>query len=278
MDKVNLLDIIISIIYGVVEGISEWLPISSTGHLIILNDYLKFSQASDDFWELFLVVIQLGAILAVILTFFGKLYPFGKNKSYEEKANIWKKWGLIIIGCLPAAIIGFLFDDILDNYLYNKITVSITLIFYGLAFILIEKFNKKRIIYNDVNDFTWKTALIIGCAQILALIPGTSRSGITIIAALLIGCSRISACEYSFYLSIPIMIGASLLKVIKFFIDGNAFSVNEFMILLTGTVISFAISIFVVSFLLKYIKKNDFKVFGWYRIFLGVILILLVII
>ena len=130
MDKVSLLDIIISIIYGVVEGISEWLPISSTGHLIILNDYLKFSQASDDFWELFLVVIQLGAILAVILTFFGKLYPFGKNKSYEEKANIWKKWGLIIIGCLPAAIIGFLFDDILDNYLYNKITVSITLIFW----------------------------------------------------------------------------------------------------------------------------------------------------
>lgn len=271
----NIIDILIAIIYGIVEGISEWLPISSTGHLIILNEYLSFSEMSDEFWNLFLVVIQLGAILAVVFSFFHRLNPFGKNKEKTEKKNILRNWLLIIVGCLPAAIFGLLFDDFLDQYLYNNITVSITLIVYGIAFILIEKYNNKNPNINDINEFTWKTALIIGMAQVLALIPGTSRSGITIIAALLIGCNRTSATEYSFLLSIPVMVGASLLKIVKFIILDVEVTLNEIMILLTGCVVAFAVSIFIVNFLLKFIKKHDFTFFGWYRIILGIVLILI---
>lgn len=271
----NIIDILIAIIYGIVEGISEWLPISSTGHLIILNEYLSFSEMSDEFWNLFLVVIQLGAILAVVFSFFHRLNPFGKNKEKTEKKNILRNWLLIIVGCLPAAIFGLLFDNFLDQYLYNNITVSITLIVYGIAFILIEKYNNKNPNINDINEFTWKTALIIGMAQVLALIPGTSRSGITIIAALLIGCNRISATEYSFLLSIPVMVGASLLKIVKFIILDVEVTLNEIMILLTGCVVAFAVSLFIVNFLLKFIKKHDFTFFGWYRIILGIVLILI---
>lgn len=272
----NFIDILIAILYGIVEGISEWLPISSTGHLIILERFLGFHDISPEFWELFLVVIQLGAIFAVVLNFFAKLFPFGKKKSAEEKKSIWKTWGLILIACLPAAVVGLLFDDLLNTYLYNEITVSITLIVYGIAFIVLEYFNaKKEFKITDVRDFTWKTALIIGAAQMLSLIPGTSRSGITILAALLIGCNRSSACEFSFYLSIPVMVGASLLKLVKYLLSGASLSLNEGMILFSGCVVAFAVSLLVVNFLMKYIQKHDFKVFGVYRIALGILLIIL---
>lgn len=272
----NFIDILIAILYGIVEGISEWLPISSTGHLIILERFLGFHDISPEFWELFLVVIQLGAIFAVVLNFFAKLFPFGKKKSVEEKRSIWKTWGLILIACLPAAVVGLLFDDLLNTYLYNEITVSITLIVYGIAFIVLEHFNaKKEFKITDVRDFTWKTALIIGAAQMLSLIPGTSRSGITILAALLIGCNRSSACEFSFYLSIPVMVGASLLKLVKYLLSGASLSLNEGMILLSGCVVAFAVSLLVVNFLMKYIQKHDFKIFGVYRIALGILLIIL---
>lgn len=272
----NIIDILIAIIYGIVEGITEWLPVSSTGHLIILERFLKFNEISDEFWDLFLVVIQLGAIIAVICNFFTKLNPISKKKTPEEKKGIWKTWGLILIACLPAAIVGVFLDDILDQYLYNEITVSITLIVYGIIFIVLEYFNSKRTFkIIDVKEFTWKTALIIGLAQMLSLIPGTSRSGITILAALLIGCNRSSACEFSFFLSIPVMVGASLLKLLKFILSGASLSLNEGMILLTGCVVAFAISLLVVNFLMKFIKKHDFKVFGIYRIILGIILLII---
>ena len=275
----NILDILLAILYGIVEGITEWLPVSSTGHMIILEDFLHFQNISEDFFELFLVVIQLGAILAVILSFFTKLFPFGKSKPKEEKKEIWRTWGLILIACLPAAIIGLIFDDLLDQYLYNKLTVSITLIIYGILFIVIEYFtSKKQINYEEVRNFSWKTALIIGGAQVLALIPGTSRSGVTILAALLIGCSRSSACEFSFYLSIPVMFGASLLKTVKFIMKGAVLSTNEIMILVVGCLVAFLVSLLIVKLLMKYIKKHDFKVFGYYRILLGIVLIILYII
>lgn len=270
----NLTDIIIAIIYGLVEGITEWLPISSTGHLIILNDFLSFKEVNPSFFELFLVVIQLGAIFAVVVSYFKKLNPFSKKLEKEEKKSIYKTWILILISCIPAAIVGLLFDDLLDKYLYNKLTVSITLIVYGIVFIILEYFNSKRQIkYEEVKDFTYKTALIIGLAQVLALIPGTSRSGITIISALLIGCSRKSSCEFSFFLSLPIMIGASLLKLIKYFIKGNLLTLNEGLVLFTGIIMSFAVSILIINFLMNYIKKKDFKIFGYYRIILGIVLI-----
>ncbi|MDY2575448.1 MAG: undecaprenyl-diphosphate phosphatase [Bacilli bacterium] len=270
----NLTDIIIAIIYGLVEGITEWLPISSTGHLIILNDFLSFKEVNPSFFELFLVVIQLGAIFAVVVSYFKKLNPFSKKLEKEEKKSIYKTWILILISCIPAAIVGLLFDDLLDKYLYNKLTVSITLIVYGIVFIILEYFNSKRQIkYEEVKDFTYKTALIIGLAQVLALIPGTSRSGITIISALLIGCSRKSSCEFSFFLSLPIMIGASLLKLVKYFIKGNLLTLNEGLVLFTGIIMSFAVSILIINFLMNYIKKKDFKIFGYYRIILGIVLI-----
>lgn len=272
----GLIDIIYAIIYGIIEGITEWLPISSTGHLIILNRFIQFQSVNNDFFELFLVVIQLGAIIAVLLTFFNQLCPFGKKKTSEEKKQIYYLWKLIIIGCLPAGIIGFFFDDILDQYLYNDITVIVTLIVYGVLFILVEMLIKnKKLKINEVKDFTYKTALIIGFSQILSLIPGTSRSGVTILCALFLGCSRQSACQYSFYLSIPIMFMASLLKLFKYFIGGNVLAISEIMILLTGCIMAFVVSLFIVTFLLKYVKKHDFKIFGLYRIVLGIVLIVL---
>ena len=270
----NIIDIIIAMIYGIVEGITEWLPISSTGHLIILNDFLKFKEVNSSFFELFLVVIQFGAILSVVVSYFKRLNPFSKKVDQQEKSSIYKTWILIIIACIPAAIFGLLFDDILDKYLYNKLTVSITLIIYGILFIVLEYFNKKREIkFEEVKDFTYRSALIIGLAQILALIPGTSRSGITILSALAIGCSRKSSCEFSFFLSLPIMIGASLLKLVKYFIGGNLLTINEVLVLLTGVIISFAVSMLVINMLINYIKKKDFKIFGYYRIILGIGLI-----
>lgn len=272
-----MLEILKVIIIAIVEGITEWLPISSTGHMIIIGDLLQVNSSfRTEFWNLFLVVVQLGAILAVLISFFKKIWPFGKNKTKEEKKQIWLLILNIVIACLPAAILGLLFDDLLETYLMNSITVSITLIVYGIVFILIEYFFKK---YNktfsveDIYQMSWKTALIIGAAQVLAMIPGTSRSGITIIAAMLIGCNRKVAAEFSFLVAIPIMFGASGLKSVKFFIDHGQLETMEWVYLLLGCLIAFVVSIFTIKYFMKFINKNTFTPFGYYRIALGVVII-----
>ncbi len=275
------LDIIKSIIFGIVEGITEWLPISSTGHLILVEQFLKFENVSPEFWSMFQVVIQLGAILAVVLLYFKKIWPITKNKekaikttgilSYFDK-NIMNLWGKILVGCVPAAIIGLLLDETFEALFYNPTCIAIALIVFGIAFIVIENWNKNRKGAKDKNsEITYKDALIIGVFQLLAAIfPGTSRSGATIIGGLLIGLSRPNAAEFTFYLAIPTMLGASLLKLVKF---GLAFTGAEIVILLVGMVISFVVSMFVIKFLMNYIKKHDFKVFGYYRIILGIIVL-----
>ena len=276
------LDIIKSIIFGIVEGITEWLPISSTGHLILVEQFLKFENVSPEFWSMFQVVIQFGAILAVVLLYFKKIWPFTKNKeravkptgilSYFDK-NIMSLWGKILVGCVPAAIIGLLFDEVFEELFYNPTCIAIALIVFGIAFIVIENWNKNRKgTQKDKNsEITYKDALIIGVFQLLAAIfPGTSRSGATIIGGLLIGLSRPNAAEFTFYLAIPTMLGASLLKLVKF---GLAFTGAEMIILLVGMFISFIVSMFVIKFLMNYIKKHDFKVFGYYRIILGIIVL-----
>ena len=266
-----IFEIIKTVILGIVEGITEWLPISSTGHLILFNEFIKLNM-SDSFMEMFDVVIQLGAILAVIVLYFHKLNPFSPKKTGVEKRETVNLWIKVIIGVLPAAVIGILFDDEIDRMFYNFITVAITLIIYGILFILIENKNKDVLPkINSLNNLTYKTALLIGVFQVLALIPGTSRSGATIIGGMLLGASRAVAAEYTFFLAIPVMFGASLLKILKF---GFAFTPQEIAVLLTGVVVSFAVSVIAIKFLMSYIKKNDFKFFGWYRIILGLIVIL----
>lgn len=271
-----MIDILKSILFGIVEGITEWLPVSSTGHMIILESLLDVKETyGTAFWNFFLVAIQLGAIIAVIICFFNKLWPFGKSKPQEVKVETWKTWLKVIIACLPAAIIGIFFDDWLDEHLYNSITVSITLIVYGVLFIVIEIFNKRRSFkINDMKELSYRTALIIGLIQLLSLIPGTSRSGVTILGAMLIGCNRTVSAEFSFFLSIPVMLGASLLKGVKFFMD-NSITGNQVIFLVVGMLVAFVVSMLVIKFLMKYIKKHDFKVFGVYRIILGIILIIL---
>ena len=271
-----MIDILKSILFGIVEGITEWLPVSSTGHMIILESLLDVKETyGTAFWNFFLVAIQLGAIIAVIICFFNKLWPFGKSKPQEVKVETWKTWLKVIIACLPAAIIGIFFDDWLDEHLYNSITVSITLIVYGVLFIVIEIFNKRRNFkINDMKELSYRTALIIGLIQLLSLIPGTSRSGVTILGAMLIGCNRTVSAEFSFFLSIPVMLGASLLKGVKFFMD-NSITGNQVIFLVVGMLVAFVVSMLVIKFLMKYIKKHDFKVFGVYRIILGIILIIL---
>lgn len=252
------MEIIKIIIYGILEGITEWLPISSTGHLILLKELMPLN-ISNEFWSLFEVIIQLGAVLAVLVLYFNKLKP---NK---DNINTWKK---IIISCIPATIIGLLFDDVFERCFYNKISVAIALIIVGLLFIIIEKNNNKNIIA----QITYKSALIIGLSQVIAAIfPGTSRSGITIITALILGITREKATEFTFLMSIPVMIGASLLKLIKF---GFTFVNNEIFILLIGLLSAFITSLLVIKFLLNYIKKHDFSIFGVYRIILGIIILL----
>lgn len=268
------------IFIGIVEGITEWLPISSTGHMIIFDERLGLSTSKDfgtNFWNLFLVVIQLGAILAVLIVFIKKIRPWGASKSQKDKTKTWLLLLNILIACIPAAIFGFLLDDIIDSYLFNFITVSITLIVYGVIFILIEyllKRNNKQFIINDIYKMTWQTALIIGFAQVLSLIPGTSRSGITIIAALAIGMNRKSAAEFSFLVSIPIMFGASGFKTIKYFTSGNSLTGIQGVYLLIGCIVAFFISILTIKYFMKFINKNSFTVFGIYRIVLGIVLIL----
>ena len=272
-----MLDFLKAILFGIVEGITEWLPVSSTGHMILLDEFVKMN-VSEEFWNLFLVVIQLGAILAVVILFWDKIFPFdfSKEARAEHRVNrkdVWLLWVKILISCVPAAIIGVLFDDVFDRLFYNGPCVAIALIVFGIAFIAIETSKKgKEFKVNSISEITYKTALYIGFFQVLAAIfPGTSRSGATIVGALLIGVARTVAAEYTFYLAIPVMAGASLLKVLKF--DGSMTG-SEFMILLVGTVVAFAVSIVVIRFLMGYIRKHDFKIFGVYRIILGLVVLI----
>jgi undecaprenyl-diphosphatase len=265
-----IFELLKAIILGIVEGITEWLPISSTGHMILVDEFIKLNF-SDAFKEMFLVVIQLGAILAVVLLFFHKLNPFSPKKTRQEKLDTMSIWYKVIIGALPAAVIGLLFDDWLNNIFYNYQTVAITLIVYGILFIIIESSHKSKTAkITSFRELSYKTAFLIGIFQILALIPGTSRSGATILGAIIIGTSRYIAAEYSFFLSIPIMFGASALKLLKFGFD---FTGAEIVVLLTGMLVAFVVSIVAIRFLLGYIKRNDFKAFGWYRIILGILVI-----
>ncbi len=273
-----IFDILKSILYGIVEGITEWLPISSTGHLILLEDLIPFKNVSTGFFEMYEVVIQLGAIIAVLLLFFKKLWPFQNKKTLIgaeryinlKSINLWLK---VLVASLPAAIIGLPLDDILDSYLYNKETVSVTLILYGILFILVERFNTNRKAKIETTEaITFKTAALIGCFQMLALIPGTSRSGATILGAILIGLSRPAAAEFSFFLAIPTMVGASLLKIAKFLLE-SSFTFEEVIILLVGMIVSFIVSVIAIKGLMSYVKKRDFSFFGYYRIILGLIVL-----
>ena len=259
------------ILLGIVEGITEWLPISSTGHLILVEEFIHLKM-SENFIEMFNVVIQLGAIMAVVVIYFDKLNPFSGKKSEKQKLLTIQLWIKVIIATLPAMVIGLLFDDLIDKYLMNAYVVAAMLILYGIFFILIENRNKHAVPKaNRLSQLTIPMVLAIGGFQVLAMIPGTSRSGATILGGLLIGASRAVAAEFTFFLAIPVMFGASLLKIVKF---GFAFTFGEVFLLLLGCVVSFAVSIFVIKFLMEYIKKHDFKVFGYYRIVLGVLLIL----
>lgn len=267
------IEILKSILYGIIEGVTEWLPISSTGHMILFENLVKM-DVSPEFWNVFLVVIQLGAILAVVLLYWNKIFPFNfknKNRSFI-KYDIMNLWGKILVACVPAAVIGILFDDILEKYLYNSVVVSIMLVVVGIAFLIIENGNKnKRARVRSLQELTYRDAIIIGIFQLIAAIfPGTSRSGATILGGLMIGVSRTIAAEFTFFLAIPVMFGASLLKIMKF---GLSFTGTEIAILLTGMIVAFIVSILVIRFLMSYIKKHDFKAFGWYRIVLGIIVL-----
>ena len=256
---------------GIVEGITEWLPISSTGHLILVEEFVRLSM-SEDFINMFNVVIQLGAIMAVVVIYFNKLNPFAPSKSKKQKMLTVQLWVKVIIATLPAAVIGLLFDDFIEEHFMNYVVVALMLIIYGVAFIIVEKKHEnKPAKANKLTELTIPMALAIGGFQVLALIPGTSRSGATILGGLLIGASRGVAAEFTFFLAIPVMFGASLLKLIKF---GLHFQAMEIMLLLLGCIVSFAVSIFAIKFLMQYIKKHDFKVFGYYRIVLGVIVLI----
>lgn len=266
------------IILGIVEGITEWLPISSTGHLILVDEFMKLNM-SDAFKEMFDVLVQLGAILAVIVIYFKKLLPVDLVKKEDNSRKpAWNKdklilWCKILVACLPAAIIGIPFNDKIDELFYNAPIVAVMLIVYGIAFIIVEKLHKgKEFKINDIGSITFKTAALIGIFQVFALIPGTSRSGATIVGAMIIGVGRTAAAEFTFYLAIPVMFGASLLKLIKF---GFAFTAAEAAALILGMVVAFVVSIIAIRFLMGYIKKHDFTVFGWYRIILGILVLVM---
>lgn len=284
MDFIELLKVIF---LGIVEGITEWLPISSTGHLILAEEFAKLN-VTKEFWEMFLVVIQLGAIMAVVVLYWKKIWPFRNKKTKHNNVTKTEKaagvlcrfvkidkmimWFKIMVSCLPAIIIGLPFNDIIEEKFNNWFVVAVMLIVYGVLFLVVEDYNEKREVkIHSIDEMPWKTALLIGVFQVLALIPGTSRSGATIIGGILLGTSRTVAAEYTFFLAIPVMFGASLLKLVKF---GLAFTAQEAIILAVGTIVSFVVSIFAIKFLMGYIKKHDFKAFGWYRIVLGVVVIL----
>lgn len=292
-----------SFLIGIVEGITEWLPISSTGHMILVDEFVKL-QVSPEFLALFLVVIQIGAILAVLILYFHKLNPFSPRKTSAEKKGTWRLWGMVVIGCIPAAIFGFALDDWVNEHFYNKVVVAAMLILYGVVFIVLERRNRRRLReaeaslaaprgrharisaestaeaaeaqlfkITDVDDIDWKTALKIGLFQVLAIIPGTSRSGATIIGGMLTGCSRTAAAEFTFFLAIPVMFGWGLVKAVKFIAKGIMMSQTEIVVLVVGIVTAFVMSIIAIKFLMGYIKKNDFTAFGWYRIVVGVLVL-----
>ena len=268
MDFIELLK---AVLFGIVEGITEWLPVSSTGHLILLEKFLPLG-ISEAFYEMFQVVIQLGAILAVVLLFFQKLNPFCPKKDTQQKNNTWLLWGKVIVAVLPSAVLGLLFDDFMDAHFYNYVVVSIALIFYGIAFLFVEKTRKGNLL-NSVDAIDWKTALFIGCFQCLSLIPGTSRSGSTILGALLLGVSRSAGAEFSFFLAIPTMLGASALKLLKFLMEGVTATATEWGVLAVGCIVSFLVSVLVIRGLMEYVRKRSFAPFGIYRIALGILVL-----
>ena len=310
----DLLELLKAAVYGVVEGITEWLPISSTGHMLLLEQFMPLS-VSKDFWDMFLVVIQLGAIIAVLVAFFHELNPFSRTKSAGERRSTWTLWAKTIVACVPAAVVGLPLDDWIEDHLGSPFVIAAALIVYGIAFIVIETLRERRAKrlmasaaagqasasyrprhfaaaapqpqqeltvsqvadadarVQDIDDLDWRTALGIGLFQVLSIVPGTSRSGSTIIGGLILGCSRTVVAQFTFYLAIPVMVGASGLRLVKFFLKGNAFSGSEAAILLTGCVVAFLVSLAAIRFLMGFVKKHDFKPFGWYRIVLGVAVI-----
>lgn len=268
----NIIEILKIIVLGLVEGFTEWLPISSTGHMILVNDIIQLKQP-DDYYEVFQVVIQLGAIGAVVTSFFRELWPFAMKKGgmVEIIPSRFRLWVNIIAACFPAAVIGLLFDDVLDKYLYNGFVVALMLIIYGILFIWIENRNEGRTFYiRQLQDLDMKTAVYIGLFQCLAMIPGTSRSGATILGAMLLGVARVPAAEFSFFLSVPVMCGASLLKLVK---HGFGFTGEQWLYLILGMLVAYIVSVYCINFLLRYIRKNSFRIFGWYRIVLGTIVL-----
>ena len=266
----SIMDLLKTIILGVVEGLTEWLPVSSTGHMILMDEFIQL-DVSKSFMDMFLVVIQLGAILAVVALNFEKLNPWSSWKTRQEKKETVSLWKKVILACVPAAVIGFLFNDYMEEHFMTAPVVAATLIFYGVMFILVENYNKhRRPRVSDLARLDYKTAFIIGMFQVLSLIPGTSRSGATILGGIIFGTSRYVAAEFTFFLAIPVMFGASLLKIVNFGLD---FSGSELVILLVGMITAFIVSILSIKFLMGYIKTNDFKAFGWYRIVLGIVVI-----
>lgn len=267
-----MVEILKSILFGIVQGITEWLPISSTGHMILLNEFVTL-DVSAEFWEMFKVVIQFGSILAVVLIFWGKLFPFDLKSKQIVRMDVMQMWFKVVVGCIPAGLlVVFGLDEVCDAMFQNYLTVSVMLILFGVLFIIIENRNKNaESKITEISQITYKTAFIIGIFQLIAAVfPGTSRSGSTIVGALLLGVSRTVAAEFTFFLAVPTMLGASLLKLVKF---GFAFTGSELVILLVGMIVAFVVSVVVIRFLMDYIKRNDFKVFGWYRIVLGIVVI-----
>lgn len=266
----DFIELVKTVILGVVEGLTEWLPISSTGHMILVDEFIKLN-VSQAFMDMFLVVIQLGAILAVVVLNFEKLNPFSSWKTRREKKQTFQLWYKVLVACVPAAVIGLMFNDFMEEHFMTAEVVAGTLIFYGIMFILVENYNKnRRPQITDLSELDYKTALIIGMFQVLSLVPGTSRSGSTILGGILFGTSRYVAAEFTFFLAIPVMFGASLLKMLKF---GFHYTGSEILILIVGMATAFVVSVMSIKFLLRYIKSNDFKAFGWYRIALGIVVI-----
>ena len=297
----DILELLKAALFGLVEGITEWLPVSSTGHMLLLNQFVTLN-VSKDFWDMFLVVIQLGAILAVCVQFFEKLNPFSRAKGPDERHATWVLWAKVIVACIPAAAIGIPLDDWMEEHLGSPFVIAAALIFYGIAFIVIENSRERKARdlaerstsrprhlaaevnvgssvteradalarVRDIDSLDWPTAIGIGLFQVLSMVPGTSRSGSTIIGGLLLGCSRAVAAEFTFYLAIPVMFGASALRLVKFFLKGNTFAIDEWAILGVGCTVAFVVSMLSIRFLMGFVRKHDFKPFGWYRIVLGV--------
>lgn len=270
--SISFIEALKAVLFGIIEGVTEWLPISSTGHMILLQEFIQM-DVSPEFWEMFLVVIQLGAILAVVVLFWNRLWPFATPKNHWVKKDVWSMWFKVVVACIPAGVIGYLFDEQFEELFYNYQTVSIMLIVFGIIFIVVETIHKgKDSKIHSIADLSYMTAFLIGIFQLIAAIfPGTSRSGATIVGALILGVSRTVAAEFTFFMAVPVMAGASLLKIIDF---GFGITSSEAMVLAIGMIVAFVVSIVVIKFLMGYIKKHDFKVFGWYRIGLGILVLL----